>query len=98
MNDSLIKQLELAIAVERGDLPLSEVQLKLKRLNEFSDASPIATSASWNFEAFEYRRKPKPLECEVVVIDGQIVGFNGSTPLSDELRQKALVVKMKEVL
>ena len=97
MNDSLIKQLELAIQVERGEIPRDEIQVK--HVKDVDDTVWVDLGgAGWDFRFLHYRRKPKPLECEVVVIDGQIVGFNGSTPLSDELRQKALVVKMKEVM
>lgn len=95
MNDSLIKQLELALQVERGEVLKDEIQVSRLGTDIWHG---VGKGHVWDYCLYEYRRKPKPLECEVVVIDGQIVGFNGSTPLSDELRQKALVVKMKETI
>ena len=64
MNTDLIKQLELAIAVEKGEVPLSEVQWK--RRDQTESEMPWRACAcgpqEWSFDNCQYRRKLKPLE------------------------------------
>lgn len=65
MNTDLIKQLELAIAVERGEVPLSEVQWKHRDIKDGKWRVITLRPEEWNYRDYEYRRKPKPLECWV---------------------------------
>ena len=70
MNDSLIKQLELAIQVEKGEVPLIEVERRpivdlTNGVRHGMKWNPIASDYDprfWDHENYEYRRKPKPLE------------------------------------
>ena len=72
MNDPLIKQLELAIQVEKGEVSWGEIQYRpLSEPPEFGwiCVAPCG-KPSWNFTNAEYRRKPKPLECWVNTMSG----------------------------
>lgn len=70
MNTDLIKQLELALAVERGEVPLSEIQRRLrheyissnKEFMQWHACHDHHTPEIWKHNKYEYRRKPKPLE------------------------------------
>lgn len=70
MTPTLIDQLKLAIQVESGEVPLSEVQRRLNEDYISKDRTamtwnPIAsdhTPKNWSLKEYEYRRKPKPLE------------------------------------
>lgn len=75
MNDSLIKQLELAIQVEKGEVPWGEIQYRpLSEPPEFVwiCVAPCG-KPSWNFTNAEYRRKPKPLELWVNIYENGVI-------------------------
>lgn len=65
MNHDLIKQLELAIQVERGEVPLSEVERRLNADYISTDNSRLVwhpapgthTPKHWNFREYEYRNR-----------------------------------------
>ena len=91
MNDSLIKQLELAIAVIKGEIPHDEIECRHERNSNWD--KKVTPINSWEFHPYEYRRKPKPLECEVVVVGGRIYGMRGMLHEGKDCR----IVKMREV-
>lgn len=62
MNTDLIKQLELALAVERGEVPRSEVQAKYLSENKWVDLEDSEPPHKWDYCLYEYRHKPKPRE------------------------------------
>lgn len=68
MNDSLIKQLELAIAVERLEVPMEDLQCRPKHPG-YDWGACSTTPQCWNHKDYEYRRKPKPLELWFVFYD-----------------------------
>lgn len=65
MNTSLITQLELALAVERGKVPREEIQHRRCFEGTMTMEWYMSGIPTWNFQSFEYRRKPKLLECWV---------------------------------
>lgn len=65
MTPTLIDQLNLAIQVESGEVPLSEVQQRCRHALEYPFGDWEAKAGGhWSFGTgyLEYRRKPKPLE------------------------------------
>lgn len=65
MNQPLIDQLKLAIQVESEEVPLSEVECRY-RSPGFVWFLNAPLPELWNHKEYEYRRKPKPLECWVL--------------------------------
>lgn len=111
MNDSLIKQLELAIQVEKGELEWTDTECRRKNIEQWE--APIVRCLKdgqikpvWNFESFEYRRKPKPLECWFLIYIDQsaklFTSMEGAQKARDKEKNSYLpptkIVHMKEVL
>lgn len=110
MNTDLIKQLRLAIEVEEGKVPMGDIQRRLKHeyisrdktQMEWSHPPGWDTPESWNHKEYEYRRKPKPLECWVAEYDSclkKLLWDENQEPISRPKDAGKLVrlVKMREV-
>lgn len=76
MNTELIKQLELAIAVERGEVQANEVEERGRNSlsHPFGDWRQ-KSGEWWSFGTgyTEYRRKPKPLELWVNIYENGVI-------------------------
>lgn len=71
MNDSLIKQLELAIAVIKGEIPHDEIECRHERNSNWD--KKVTPINSWEFHHYEYRRKPKLLELWVNIYEYGVI-------------------------
>ena len=104
MNDSLIKQLELAIQVEKGEVDLGEVQFRTRQNGEWKPTGMLPIH--WQHSQCEYRRKPKPLECWFLIYIDQsaklFTSMEGAERARDKEKNSYLpptkIVHMKEVL
>ena len=113
MNNTLIDQLKLAIQVESGEVPLSEVTRRLRpeyiskdvTQYDWQSLSDRHKPSTWNHEEYEYRRKPKPLECWVnTYTDGSSSSFErkcDAVDSADEDHNRCVIervaVHMREV-
>ena len=112
MTPTLIDQLKLAIQVESGELEWTDTECRRKNGEQWE--APIVRSLKdgqikpvWNFELFEYRRKPKPLELWVNIREDGLmrcfdcvqgaIGDSRARAANDEMPDRAVAVHMREV-
>ena len=103
MTPTLIDQLKLAIQVESGEVDQMEVQYRTKGHDGWtSPTSPSARGWVWRFEEYEYRRKPKPLECWVAQYGPghyKLLWNKDSEPIArpSDCSEPTRMIKMREV-